>query len=447
MVIVAGCGILLICSNFHKNWRRDVPVAACLLAAVLIFGLWGKTSSRYSAILLYPGIFLCAYFICYVPERFPFLQDAPLMKKRISVILFALFMVLLAGKDLRAIGAVNYCRDTIKIIRKDAAGDGSCSVYVPERDCDRFSYYLRQETFSLPGSTEQGISTPLLGDFVYALRNSPGIYHFILNESSEKPVLRAADLQCTPGEWVFLGSVFRNRKQKIRFSVYRLSLPSAALKKFTPQEKERFIQQNAKYRLPNGDFEEAGTPGEHDWALETYGKRGITSFQSPDIRLPHRWSLNGVGGFAPDSMALVTMTEKKSISGHYSLRLSALSPISILAAVRYPKGNYTIRFLCRGRKASVLKVMLFLYSPRNAPLGSITLWTLPIPAGEERMYALPVPSELIPCGDQFLPAFSLMHGDLLIDEVSLAPVTDGGSSREQFISADRKEQGTVHKQE
>ncbi len=419
---IAIASLVAIAFTLYLNWKNRSPFFIYISVTILLMIAWRVTiqiiSSRYAAALIYPAVILVVYmFYVVIPlcGKIPYLNKIPAKYYPwMSRALLVGILVPCIVKDFRFNYHAGFIQKSAQVIKLDArnyAYPGSLNFC---GESNRMEYYSGIDSIILSYTGSQIAPQEDINKYVNAYSYKYDVIYVVCNELTENSLKAPGK-----GDWEFLSSHYKNNRKKLRFSVYRYIVPASE-----PYRKIDIAELNdypsPQSLIQNGGFEQA-SPIIDDKPIRPQKQMGLPFFQKDDLLWPDHWSINGAAGFSASSSAEVEISEN-SITGKYSLRLSAENLISIFETRLNPVGNYWVSVLVRGKVDARLALGIYVYSKGSEYLGLRFLRRLDVPTEDVYLYRIPITPEDIGPGNKFRICFMLRHGEIFLDEVALEPV-------------------------
>ncbi|WP_176012318.1 hypothetical protein [Victivallis sp. Marseille-Q1083] len=406
LMVTAVAGMILLC---FSQWKKRNAFFWVVAGGVFFLILWrlylgSSSSSRYTAILLFPAIIFTVYLLYF-----------NIFERSFSRFLLLILAIICLGKDFH-FNPYDDCIPRIgECIRADSLQHAGAAILLGDaKDARRIEYYAEIGAVALPEATLEQCR-----DFILEQSNAYRHVYVVVNENSDRSPTLAEELGIPPEQWQFVGSFFRNRSQRKKLSVYRYS-PEMPGGEFTVLNGKFFNgsagQCNSTLPL-NGNFEKENPMPQSSLPTADQWGAGLEFFLQPNLKFPEHWSIRSTFGFAPDCKAEIELSSD-AISGHYSLRMASRNLISIYTKDFIPAGDYRLHLLIRGLPGSYPEIFLTFYDSKKRFLSYRNLCSLPLRTFGIIKCTIPIS---VPTGQQFRIVLALHQGEVFWDGIALQP--------------------------
>ena len=238
----------VIFKSIPKMLFEPIAVAAVLGRLISLFGSWKKSScycwfilfailfmigwrmlmliqiSRYTSILIYPGITAAAYFCFKVKETCRWIPHVPEKCCRLLPWMFLIGLSIASiVKALHCNPYSNYIRVTCSIAAADAVRFDRAYALATANEARRYHYYsaVKTDGFSALDFQDGIPDAAVIQTLLKRYSKNCDVLYFFIDESSATVPLSASALGVPSDCWQLLSQHYQNRRKKKLLRLYR----------------------------------------------------------------------------------------------------------------------------------------------------------------------------------------------------------------------------------
>lgn len=431
LAVCAVLGIILALWLCRKKQDRMFWLVSCSLFFMIFWRVGVEiVSGRYASILIYPTVILVSYF-CFHLKELPGMTKVP--EKFQYFLPWCLLLIatgICIGKNLRFNRYENYLRQVIGVIREDARNYRTPLILTYREEHFRTRYYSLLDVIPM---VENNIflSSNEMRKMIRRYSGYGDALYFLIDEKQSVPPLTAESVGVAPERWKLLISYFQDNRKRKRFSAYRYLPPPVSYQELNGEEVEKFATAYEKFRIPNGNFELLLPPESPETSIiksrlrlrKLFREAGASFFERKEWDLPDMWSMYWTGAFKPahDAKAELELSSV-ALVGKYSLRLKGNLPIIIYNDCLFPKKEYELRFLIRGRKKSQFGIFFHIYDDQERYIKYNDRFYFRLLSDQVCAYRVRLSATDFETGTRFRICMALHTGEIFLDEISLTPI-------------------------
>ncbi len=400
--------------------RREVSLRCSLLLCTMLVIVWRSGvklwSGRYASILIIMMTLWCVD-ACRAFAESKFLKRWHL-GSAIGLLIFATLIYACIAKNLRINRHANYIIDCAELIRKDAQ-DHPGAVIWSYHNAPRMEYYSKLPAISNFELVADDFDSCSLERFIDQYKYCGYPIYMILTEPGKGGAVTAKALGLQKSQWRFLGSFYKNNKEKNSACVYFLDGRCG----ITPASETVIADYCRKYSshvVKNGRFEHAMTEAQQKSFSAQARGIGLPFWADGALHpFPKDWSIFQNTPIRDKKCEIELTTE--ALEGSYSLRIKSDDLVSAFTAGMFPAGDCEIGFLACGTPGGKFELRLHLYDGKSKWLGYPRLAVF-LADGKPRLYRVTVKKGALKNAAYYKLCPTVKKGEVRFDAFSVRPL-------------------------
>lgn len=426
LAVCAVLGIILALWLCRKKQDRMFWLVSCSLFFMIFWRVGVEiVSGRYASILIYPTVILVSYF-CFHLKELPGMTKVP--EKFQYFLPWCLLLIatgISIGKDLRFNHYEEYLRKCADIARLDSMHFQHPLALTYGTEVKRIGYYSNLTTLFYGKGTKIDWNADEISDILKRYRYFGDALYLFIDEKGKAPLIMAEALGVSEQEWSMLASCFQNNHRRKRLTLYRYLPDTIPWKMATKADIEQFQQRDSKEVLFNGHFGQIEEKSRFRSVLKMLQQRGLIFFTKPDWQFPAGWAFELDRRIVAKSATEVELYSP-GIVGKYALRLAGDHRFMVFTREMFPKGQYELNFLIRGRSGTHFGISFHTYDETGKYVAFREMAHCRLLSDDNYLYRFKITEQDIGEGVQFRLCLVLYEGETFWEKVSLLPTIRNG---------------------